>query len=457
MQFMKTIKAARYLPLLFLGLLLSACAMTLPIDVQPPSTDISAAGTNPLVGTAWQLIATGEGDLDAPVTANTQVTLAFDADGQVGGNAGCNTFGGSYTVDGETIQLGEIFSTLMACADVDVMELEQRYLDALNTANRFAIESDQLTIWYGNNDARLIFASADRPLAETTDTADGAATQTPPTPAATPAIPSDAEVAVTLERGLCFGSCPAYKVTIYTDGTVIFEGERFVDAMGTHSTTIEPEVVEQLVAGFAEAGYFGWEDEYTEMTVSDLPTITTSVTRDGETKQIVRYAGDSRAPQPLPYLELWIDLAAYTGQWTGASTSMADVGLMETPVMTLERTACFGMCPVYGLAIFADGTVIYLGVRHVEQPGVYMTTVEASEVEFLAMQMADSDYFNWEDEYTWQIVTDQPYAITTLAWQDQYKEITRYDGDPNAPVGLVRFEERIDQLVDVSQWVGATQ
>lgn len=457
MLFMKIIKAALYLPLLLLGLSLSACTITLPsIEMKPPSTDIPSAATNPLVGTAWQLIATGEGDLDAPVTASVPVTLEFDATGQVGGNAGCNTFGGSYTVDGETIELGEIFSTLMACAEMNVMELEQRYLDALNTANRFAIESDQLTIWYGDDDARLLFASADTPLAETTDTANGT-TQTPPTPAATPAIPSDAEVAVTLERGLCFGSCPAYKVTIYTDGTVIFEGERFVDAIGTYATTIEPEVVEQLVAGFVEAGYFEWEDEYTEMTVSDLPTITTSVTRDGETKQIIRYAGDNSAPQALPYLELWIDLAAYTGQWTGSSTSMANVGMMDTPVMTLERTACFGMCPVYGLAVFADGTVIYLGVRHVDQPGVQMTTVDPSQVEFLAMQMADSGYFDWKDEYTWQIVTDHPYAVTTLAWQEQYKEITRYDGDPTAPIGLVRFEDRIDQLVDVSQWIGAAQ
>ena len=163
MQFMKMIKVAHYLLLLLLGLSLSACAMTLPPgDVQPPSTDIPSAGTNPLIGTIWQLTAMSEGDLDAPITPNAQVTLEFDAGGQVGGNAGCNTFGGSYTVDAETIEFGDLFSTLMACADMDVMEVEQRYLDALNTANRFAIEGDQLTIWYGDDDARLIFAYADK-------------------------------------------------------------------------------------------------------------------------------------------------------------------------------------------------------------------------------------------------------------------------------------------------------
>ena len=273
----------------------------------------------------------------------------------------------------------------------------------------------------------------------------------------TPAAAQDAEVAVTLERGACFGSCPVYRVTIYTDGNVVFEGERFVTAEGTHTTTIEPEVVQQLVEGFEAAGYFEWEDEYTEMTVSDLPTIITSVTRDGETKRITRYTGDSNAPLELPYLETWIDMAAYTSQFTGTSTAFAGIQTSTAPVMTLERAPCFGMCPVYGVAVFADGTVVYLGIQHVSETGVRISNVDASEVEFLAMLTADFGYFGWEDAYSLQIITDQPYAITSLNWEDQYKQINRYDGDPNAPIGLVRFEDSIDRLVNVAQWVGTPQ
>ena len=31
------------------------------------------------------------------------------------------------------------------------------------------------------------------------------------------------------------------------------------------------------------------------------------------------------------------------------------------PVITLERTACFGRCPMYKVKIFADGKVVYRG------------------------------------------------------------------------------------------------
>jgi hypothetical protein len=272
-----------------------------------------------------------------------------------------------------------------------------------------------------------------------------------------PAAAQEGEVAVTLERTACFGACPIYKVTLYTDGTVVYEGERFVTTEGTQTTKIEPAVVQQLVEGFEAAGYFEWDDEYTQMTITDQPSVITSVTRDGETKQITRYAGDSSAPMELPYLEAWIDLAAYTGQWTGASPWLSAVSSANMPVMTLERTACFGMCPVYGVAVFEDGSVVFLGVRYVAEPGVHTTSVDPDQVEFLAMQTADFGYFEWDDEYTDMPVTDQPTAITTLRWDDEYKQITRYDGDPNAPVGLVRFENRIDALVNVEQWVGTPE
>lgn len=88
------------------------------------------------------------------------------------------------------------------------------------------------------------------------------------TPAAAQDNEPDAEVAVTLERGACFGACPIYKVTIYTDGTVVYEGERFVEVEGRQTTNIEPEVVEQLVAGFEAAGYFDWQDEGREEKIS---------------------------------------------------------------------------------------------------------------------------------------------------------------------------------------------
>lgn len=268
------------------------------------------------------------------------------------------------------------------------------------------------------------------------------------------AAQNEGEVAITLERGVCMGTCPAYTLTIYTDGRVVFNGEHNTTVEGEQEIQIEPETVEQLVAGFEAAGFFEWEDEYTEMTVSDLPYVTTSVTRDGETKTVRRYTGDSNAPLALPYLELWIDLATYSSQWTNATNSFSSVMTMNTPVMTLERQACFGTCPVYMVAVFADGSVVYLGLNHVDEVGIRTANVSPDDVEFLAMETELFGYFGWNDEYLDMKITDQAYVTSSLNYNDQWKEIRRYDGDFNAPIGLVRFEDRIDTLVNIDQWIG---
>ena len=43
-------------------------------------------------------------------------------------------------------------------------------------------------------------------------------------------------------------------------------------------------------------------------------------------------------------------------------------------------------------------------------------------------------------------------VLGILATDENFKRITRYDGDPNAPVGLVRFEDRIARVVNSAQW-----
>lgn len=258
---------------------------------------------------------------------------------------------------------------------------------------------------------------------------------------------SKADVAITLERTPCFGTCPVYTVSILEDGTVIYNGTNFVDIEGEQITQIEPETVDMMLQAFADAGYFEWDEEYTEQTVSDLPTVITSVTRDGATHQITRYAGDT-APLALPFLEQWIDIVANTAMWTGVQAEPSTVyNGMSTPVITLQRTPCFGFCPVYNLAIFEDGTAVYTGIANVDKLGVIVYQVEDFVVESLIQQATALGYFDWQESYETMVMTDQVTVITTIQTDEQYKRIVRYGGDPNAPVGLTWIEDNIGQYI----------
>ena len=86
-----------------------------------------------LVGTEWVL-----GDLPGQVLADVRPTISFSGDGTVDGNAGCNTFSGSYTADGSNLTFGPLASTKMACEGAKGT-LETAFLGAIQATTTYEI------------------------------------------------------------------------------------------------------------------------------------------------------------------------------------------------------------------------------------------------------------------------------------------------------------------------------
>jgi heat shock protein HslJ len=105
-----------------------------------------------LENTQWQLITYG----DTMVLEDTDLTLEFRADGELGGSSGCNTFGSTYTLAGSTIRIAELISTRMACLDDASAAQEQAYLEALASAASISLRGDELVMTYGPDQA-LVF------------------------------------------------------------------------------------------------------------------------------------------------------------------------------------------------------------------------------------------------------------------------------------------------------------
>ncbi|GMQ84843.1 MAG: hypothetical protein BMS9Abin07_0408 [Acidimicrobiia bacterium] len=102
-------------------------------------------GDNPWQATA---IAYGDGD-PIPVVEGTRPHIRFEDD-RVSGDAGCNRFFGPCDATGTAIRLGEMATTLMACLDA-VMDQEQAFLEALESADSYAIAGSTLEMRSGNS------------------------------------------------------------------------------------------------------------------------------------------------------------------------------------------------------------------------------------------------------------------------------------------------------------------
>jgi hypothetical protein len=134
-------------------------------------------------------------------------------------------------------------------------------------------------------------------------------------------IPED--LVITLERGICFGTCPAYKVTISSDGSVEFEGRYYVKKKGTVRTTISRQQLRLLIAEIESAKYFTLRGRYVKnedgciTILSDHPTVSISITIAGRTKSVEHYHGckGPLALEQLTALENKIDEVINASQW----------------------------------------------------------------------------------------------------------------------------------------------
>lgn len=106
-----------------------------------------------LEGVKWSLVSYGPktSAILESVPTDTPITAFFDSEKQqVTGSGGCNTYFGSYEVDGEDLTIpGPIAVTEMWCGD-EIGERERIYLEALQSAESYEVKGDGLTIYCGD-------------------------------------------------------------------------------------------------------------------------------------------------------------------------------------------------------------------------------------------------------------------------------------------------------------------
>ena len=137
------------LSLILGGLLLIGCTAAQNDDSTAALTDIT-----------WVLQ-----NYSQPLLPDTTLTIEFSSDGQVNGSAGCNSYFGSYDLDGSSLITDPIGSTEMWCEGL--MDQESTFLQALQTATGLTVTENSLTIHTPDGDMQ--FAPAQNAALEGTD------------------------------------------------------------------------------------------------------------------------------------------------------------------------------------------------------------------------------------------------------------------------------------------------
>jgi hypothetical protein len=151
-----------------------------------------------------------------------------------------------------------------------------------------------------------------------------------PRPAGAPALPSAAAAAdsVVLERTRCYGTCPAYRLSLAATGQVAFTS-RYPDEGRRETGRTSPDAFRRLLGEADAAGFFVLPDTIANdralcaSLTTDSPTTTVTVFAAAGAKQVVDYRGCGAPSDPqanrrltaLRELQARIDSVAGSGRW----------------------------------------------------------------------------------------------------------------------------------------------
>jgi hypothetical protein len=124
----------------------------------------------------------------------------------------------------------------------------------------------------------------------------------------------------------------------------------------------------------------------------------------------------------------------------------------RTLKIRLERSGCFGTCPIYSVEITGDGTVNYLGERFVAVSGGQTTHISQKAVRDLYDAFVKADFFWTLDEYMGH-VTDLPTYKVTLSFDGRTKRVVDYAGQMvGLPKAVADVEDAIDKTAGTEKW-----
>lgn len=95
---------------------------------------------------SWEL-ESGTHNSEPVIIVDTHPITMTLADGEIGGTAACNSYGGQYTISGSEFNVeGGLSVTEMACQPAEVMESEQQFLQALTSVDEVQLTNEGLVL-----------------------------------------------------------------------------------------------------------------------------------------------------------------------------------------------------------------------------------------------------------------------------------------------------------------------
>jgi len=140
----------------------------------------------------------------------------------------------------------------------------------------------------------------------------------------------------------------------------------------------------------------------------------------------------------------FLSLAFFScGKSRKATQEKVETGTPADLEVSMERTPCFGTCPVYKVEIAQDGVLSWSGIRFTERKDVWQRQLSTNEKANLWIEIQKSGYFSLQNEYDEHQIADAPSVLLKIKALGTEHSIKDRMG---APESLRNLENYIDTL-----------
>jgi hypothetical protein len=119
--------------------------------------------------------------------------------------------------------------------------------------------------------------------------------------------------------------------------------------------------------------------------------------------------------------------------------------------IAIERTACYGRCPVYVAVISPDGRTSYVGGADAPRLGRHSGMLNPTGFAYLARLVNELEILELSDNYTVP-VTDNPTVYLAITRHGKRKLIRHYAPWISGPARLAAFENEVDRVLASAEW-----
>ncbi|PCJ66433.1 MAG: hypothetical protein COA58_06555 [Bacteroidetes bacterium] len=133
-----------------------------------------------------------------------------------------------------------------------------------------------------------------------------------------------------------------------------------------------------------------------------------------------------------------------------SSNSKLNKREMKDFYVSIEKTPCYGKCPMYKMEINGLGEANLEAIRFMKNLGSSTSQLSADEMARVVVQSENTDWESYDDEYLTGY-SDLPSTIVRFSKCEGDTSILRYESN-KAPVEIRILVETLDSLRKVMVW-----